>query len=52
MHLGPHRISCIWNPPRAGMEPVSLALAGRFLTTERTTREAQNVVTFDIQDQL
>ena len=29
-----HGLSCTWNPPGLGMEPVSVTLAGRFFITE------------------
>ena len=29
-----HRLSCLWNPPGPGIEPVSVTLAGGFFTTE------------------
>ena len=41
-----HGLSCLWDLPRPGIEPVSPALAGGFLTTGPPGKST--LVTFDV----
>ena len=38
-----HGLSCMWDLPRPGIEPVSPALEGRFLTTGPPGKSLENI---------
>ena len=44
-----HGLSCMWDLPRPGLEPVSPALAGGFLTTAPPGKSYQGFLFVDVR---